>query len=202
MIYNIENVSEYLTFKIDTLENIDNETWDYPKLSIKSLDLVFPKYSDLHNFLYCMKRQSDFGTKHESKIDKIDISVLNKNVAFDSGMNIISNRKSEESIAFKRDIDTYHRLQEKGFWGNYIDSNTLEIGNSTKKEILNYSLSPSEKNNKKVLIQEPDKNHDESTVVYVNTELKCNKSLTVSYIFEKNQEQLIFIRVNKNDWIY
>lgn len=202
MIYNIENVSEYLTFKIDNFENVKAKNWDYPKISVKSLKLLFPDYSDFSNFLYCMKRQYDFDTRCESKSNMIDISILNKNVAFDSGMNIISNRKSEEGDAFKKDINTYHRLQEKTLWGNYIDYETLEIRTSTRKEILEYSLTPTQDNTQKVLIQPPDKNHDESFHVYVNTNLKPNKSLVVSYIFEKKNNDLIFTHLNKNDWIF
>ena len=84
----------------------------------------------------------------------------------------------------------------------YIDPKTLEIRTSTKKQILEYSLTPTHDNTQKVLIQPPDKNHDESFHVYVNTNLKPNKSLVVSYIFEKKNNDLIFTHLNKNDWIF
>ena len=93
-------------------------------------------------------------------------------------------------------------MQEKTLWGNYIDPKTLEIRTSTRKEILEYSLLPTQDNTQKVLIQPPDKNHDESFHVYVKTDIKPNKSLVVSYIFEKKNNDLIFTHLNKNDWIF
>lgn len=202
MLYTIENISKYLNFKIDNIENVKNRNWDYPKLSVKSLKLLFPDYSDFSNFLYCMKRQNDFGTDVKSNSNRIDVNSLHKTIAFDSGFNVISNRHAEEGKSFIKDLDTYHKMNEKCLWGDYIDHETLEIKTSTKKEILEYSLLPTQENTQKVLIKQPEKNHDESIIVYVKTEIKPNKSLVVSYIFEKKKNDLIFTHLNKNDWIF
>ena len=202
MTYITETINECLNFTIDDFKNVKSGNWDYPTLSVKSLNLVFPDYSDLSDFLYCMKKQSEFDTSCEPNSNTIDISGLKKNIAFDSAMNIISNRKSEEASTFKRDIDRYHRLHEKAFYGTYIDYETVEIKASSKKEILKYTITKSDENHKKVIITPPNTDRTESFQAYVNTDLRPNKSLVVSYIFEKKDDDLIFASVHKNDWIF
>lgn len=202
MTYITETINECLNFTIDDFKNVKSENWDYPTLSVKSLNLVFPDYSDLSDFLYCLKKQSEFDTLCESNLNTIDISGLKKNVAFDSSMNVISNRKSEETSSFKRDIDKYHSLHEKAFYGKYVDYETVEIKTSSKKEVLKYTTVIPDGNYKKVIVTPPNADRTESFQVYVDTDLRPNKSLVVSYIFEKKDDDLIFASVHKNDWIF
>lgn len=202
MLYTIENISKYLNFKIDNIENVKNRNWDYPKILVKSLNFIFDNYSDFSNMLYCLKRQNDFGSDVKSNSNSIDIHSLYKTIAFDSGFNIISNRHAEEGKSFTKDIDTYHKMNEKCLWGDYIDEKRLSVTEFYGiKEILEYSTHFTAVNSKKVLIKQPEKNHDESIIVYVKTDIKPKKSMVVSYVFEKFEDKLIFIRANKNDWI-
>lgn len=83
MLYTVENISKYLNFKIDNIENVKNRNWDYPKIFVKSLNLLFSDYNDLSLMLYCLKRQNDFGTDVKSNSNIIDVNSLHKTIAFD-----------------------------------------------------------------------------------------------------------------------
>lgn len=204
MEYNVENVKDYLNFKINNIVDVEATPWNYPVITVKSLQLKFPKYYDLSHFLYCLKRESDFGLKKEKTQETKNIVKLENlldTIAFDSNMNIISNRSLSEEKLFKQDILEYHKLIQ-GFWGQYIDSNTLNIHTRKKSEDCIYSLERKSEDDKIVIIQPTDSVYDETYPVYISTDIRPNKSLQVAYVFQKCKDELVYLEANKNDWIF
>ena len=57
-------------------------------------------------------------------------------------------------------------------WGDYIDPKTLEIKVGNEKIQLEYSSEKKSEDNKIAIIQPPDKEYDETQLVYVQTDRK------------------------------
>lgn len=205
MEYNIENVEKYLSFSIKNFENVVCEPWDYPQIQVDNLKLQFSRYLDLSRFLYCLKRENDFnqgGLEIQNKSTTlVKMDDLRKNIAFDSSLNIISNRDSSEKKEFDRDIESFHRAK-KAFWGTYLSPTELMIKTRNTTETCNYTLERESPQDQIVIIQPPDYEYDESFPVYIKTDLGPTKSMKVAYVFQKNMDVLTFIDTNKNDWIY
>ena len=202
MIYNIENVKKYLNFSIDSIQNIESKPWNYPLVQIKGLEIEFPDYYSFSNFLYCLKRQTDLGIESENVTKVLDIKDIKHNIAFNNSFEIVSNRPAEEGRLFQKDMDAFLRKSPRCFWGNYLDSEKLEITLKGHKEIYEYSLTSQTDQDCRVLIQPPDHAYDESYLVYVKTDHKPNKPLNVAYVFEKISDKLFHLKVLKNNWIY
>ncbi|MBV6879218.1 hypothetical protein NG800_006685 [Epilithonimonas ginsengisoli] len=203
MIYNLENVQQYLRFRIDSVQNIESKPWNYPLVQIKGLEIKFPDYHSFSNFLYCLKRQTDLGVESENVIKILDIKDIKHNIAFSNSFEIISNRPAEEGRLFQKDLDAFLRKSPRCFWGDYIDSEKVEVslGRGYKK-ILEYTRAPKTDRDHRVLIQPPNHAYDESFIVYIQTDQKPNKPLNVAYVFEKIGDKLLHLKVLKNDWIY
>lgn len=201
--YTLENTREFLNFEVDELKNIESIPWDYPEIWVKGLRIKFSEYYFLSNFLYFLKRQSDFGIQHPQEQSKIDFDSLKHFSAFDNSFVLISTRPYEEEQEFKEDLKKFHRKAPKCFWGNYLDSEKLELNlRNGRKEILEYSTIETLEKNKKVLIEKPNQAFDDREFVYIQTDSKPSRSLDVAYIFEKLDDKLLNKIPSKNNWIY
>lgn len=202
MKYTIENVKEYLNFNIDNIQNVQAEPWDYPEIEIKGAVIRFQRYFDFSHFLYCMKRQKDFGlelgTRNENKINLDDIQT---NVAFDSYFNVITTRSASEKEEFDKDLIKYHRLN-KAFWGEFIDTESLQINTKTANEICKFYPTITDGAEKSVVYLPENADYDETQLAYVKTDLRVDKSLEVAYVFIKSDDKLVYVEADKNDWIY
>ena len=205
MIYTLENTRNYLKFTVDELKHIDSQPWSYPMIKVQDIQIKFSDYDKFAHFLYCLKRQSDFDTKDNDnqQVSNLDKNLLKYNVALDSSMNVISTRSADEEKQFIRDLEKFHRVGRKCFWGNYIDPKTLEIKVGNEKIQLEYSSEKKSEDDKIAIIQPPDKEYDETQLVYVQTDRKPTKSLEISYLFVLEDDgDLLYKNARKNDWIY
>lgn len=207
MIYTLENTRNYLKFTVDEVKHIDSEPWGYPMIKVQDLQIKFSDYDKFAHFLYCLKRQSDFDTddkNNQQQFSNLDKNLLKYNVALDSSMNVISTRSAEDEKQFLKDLEKFHRIGRKCFWGNYIDLETLEVKVGSKKIKLEYSSEKKSEDDKIAIIQPPDKEYDETQLVYVQTDQKPTKSLEISYLFvlEEDGGNLLYKGTRKNDWIY
>lgn len=201
--FTVENTQDYLNFRIDSVENIESVPWDYPLIRIKSIPVKFSEYYFLSDFLYHLKRQSDFGIIHSQSNSILKFEDLKQNIAFDNSFNIISNHNYDDIEIFRNDLKTFHRKAPKCFWGNYLNDETLEIVLSGgRKEILEYSTIKSSDHNQKVLIKRPSKEFDQTEFVHIKTDLKPSRSLDIAYIFEKLDDKILYKNTSKNNWIY
>lgn len=201
--YTVENTQNYLNFQIDSVENIESIPWDYPVIKVKGIPLKFSEYYFLSDFLYHLKRQSDFGIIHPQNNSKIRFQDLKQNIAFDNSFNIISNHNHDDIEKFRNDLKKFHRKAPKCFWGNFIDDETLEIIlKGGRQEIFEYSTIKSSDHNQKILIQRPSKDFDQTEFVYIKTDLKPSRSLDIAYIFEKLNDKILYKNTSKNNWIY
>ena len=201
--YTVENIQDFLNFKIDSVEKIESVPWDYPIIKVKGIPLKFSEYYYLSDFLYHLKRQSDFGIIHSQSNSILRLEDLKQNIAFDNSFNIISNHNYGDMEIFRDDLKKFHRKAPKTFWGNYLNAETLEIIlRGGRKEIFEYSTIKSSDHNQKALIQRPSKDFDQTEFVYIKTDLKPYRSLDIAYIFEKLDDKILYKNTSKNNWIY
>lgn len=158
---------------------------------------------NLYNyFWYCLKRQHDLKTVSEkNRTVKKDDKYYH---IFNGNFNLIGTFTQEEFIGkdFKNFQAKVKRNSDKAFWGNFNNGNIL-IGGKEKFEVEHFRR-PFEGNTTKVLIQPPDKDYDESFIVYINDEYRrpgLMKNLEVLYIFE-TIGNITLHSVIADHWIY
>lgn len=202
MTYDLKNVEKYLNFKVDKYQVISSPPDENHVLTVRDIDLVFRNDGYLANFLYCLKKQTDYGVVHEVSQEPLRIEDLKCYVAFDSSMNVIYTEVAGEYKKFKTILDDFHKQGLKGFWGEYKNDQEVEIVTEHANELCEYSTEKTEHFNKAVIMQKEGNEYDETEVVYVHTEHTPIKSLEISYIFHKYDTELWYTEALKNHWLY
>jgi hypothetical protein len=197
-------------YRYENLKNVifpfpvNNEIMDLSKttININNVDIeVYDK--QLYQYMwYCLKRQNDLNS-----VSTKNSTVSNDNetfLAFNGHFNLIGKFTRDEysGIDFKNFYSKIKRNSDKAYWGDY-NGDTVVIGNKNKIDV-EYFPHPTAGNTTKVLIQPPDKEYDESLIVYVNDEHRKTtlmKNLEVIYVFE--QEKTIKLHeIIADSWIY
>lgn len=192
--YSIDDIKDILPHKLEV------EVRDYDAyLTIDNFRIYFQQIYQYHLFCFVIKRAYDFGII--PKNPEFNISDAKHHIALDNKLNmIISSTPGEfDRGMFDKKIGTFIATGEHAFWGN-IEEDHLYIQVGEKYIKKKFVDEPTERYKHKVLIQPDD--YDSSYIVYIDGDIKPKEPMRIIFTFAKYDNELVFKKLIKSDWIY